>query len=113
MILGVQIIGILFGLAMIYVTLLYYRKNDYTFSDFIIWLIIWISFILVMIFPQGLYGIMGQLKIKKTVDFLVMCGFLFFSVVIFYLYALVRRNQRKIEQLVRKQAFDKAREEYK
>ncbi|MBI3032871.1 DUF2304 domain-containing protein [Candidatus Woesearchaeota archaeon] len=113
MILGVQIIGILFGLFMTYLTLLYYRKGDYKFGDFAVWLVVWISFILVMLFPQGLYGIMGQLKIKRTVDFIIMCGFLFFSVVIFYLYALVRKNQRKIEHLVRKQAFDKANEEYK
>lgn len=113
MILGVQIIGILFGLGMLYLTLLHYRKKEYLFGDFLLWLVVWVSFILVLLFPQRLYGVMDQLQIKRTLDFFVMSGFLFFSVVIFYLYRIVRKNQRRLEFLVRKMAFDKADKEIK
>ena len=65
---------------------------------------------IVVIFPQTLYGVMETLKIERTVDFLVLSGFMFFGVVIFYLYNAVKQMQRKMEKLVRKVAIDKVKE---
>lgn len=106
MIIGMQIVGLLFGLTMLYVTFLYFRRKDYKKEDFIIWAFVWLFFIFMVMFPQTVYGIMETLKIQRTVDFFVIGGFLFFSVMIFYLYITVRRLKLKLEKLVRKSAID-------
>ena len=105
MLLGLQILGILFGLIMIYVTFLYFRRKDYDQRGFIVWLLIWIGFIMMAAFPTSVYGLMEALKIKRTVDFFVIGGFLIFSVIIFHTYATTKRNQRQVEILVRRIAM--------
>ena len=106
MIFGVQIIGIFFAVVMLYLTFLYYKKNHYSISSFILWTIVWIGFLILVLFPQTIYGIMQSLEIERTVDFFVIAGFLFFSLIIFYLYNITKQTQQKVEKLVRKIAIE-------
>ena len=107
MIPGLQIIGILFGLIMIYLTFINFKKKNYDTKDFAIWTVVWAFFLLMTIFPKVIYGVMESLEIERTVDFFVIGGFMFFSVVIFYLYRSVRKNEKKVEEIVRKIALRK------
>lgn len=108
MIYGLQIIGILFGMIMIYMTFLYYKKNAYDGKSFVLWTLLWVFFLAIVAFPETLYGVMETLEIKRTVDFFVISAFLFFSTAIFYLYISTKRNQHKIEEIVRKIAIKKS-----
>jgi hypothetical protein len=108
MLFGVQIIGILFALAMMYFTFLYYKKKSYTYRSLVIWLLIWTAFLILVLFPTTIYGIMQSLKIERTVDFFVIGGFLFFSVIIFYIYSVVKKNDRKLDELVRALAIKRS-----
>lgn len=105
---GLQIIGVLFGLVMLYLTFLYWKKRAYDGKSFAIWTLVWIFFLAMVAFPDTIYGVMEGLKIERTVDFFVIAGFLFFSVIIFYLYVITSKNKRKIEEIVRKIALKKA-----
>ncbi len=107
MIYGIQIIGVLFALVMIYLTFLFYKKRAYNGRSYILWTGLWIFFLFIVAFPNTLYGIMETLEIKRTVDFFVITAFLFFSVVIFYLYVIVKRSQKMLEEIVRKVALKK------
>jgi len=60
-----------------------------------------------VMFPETMYSIMETLSIQRTVDFFVIGGFLFFSVMIFYLYVVVKQTQKKVEMVVRKVALGK------
>jgi len=60
-----------------------------------------------VMFPETIYGIMETLNIQRTVDFFVIGGFLFFSIMIFYLYVVVKQTQKKVEMVVRKVALEK------
>ncbi len=60
-----------------------------------------------VMFPETMYSIMETLSIQRTVDFFVIGGFLFFSVIIFYLYIIVKQTQKKVEMIVRKVALEK------
>jgi hypothetical protein len=111
MLFGVQILGLLFGLVMIYLTFLYYKRANYDRRGFIFWFVIWIGFIFLAMFPKTLYGIMEILKINRTADFFYISGFLFFSVVLFYIYNITKKNQKQLEILIRKIAFKEASEE--
>lgn len=106
MIIGIQLMGILFILIMIYLTFLYYKKSHYSAASLSLWMAVWLGALLLVLFPETLYGIMETLKIERTVDFFVISGFMFFTVLIFYLYNTVKQMQRKMERLVRKIAID-------
>jgi hypothetical protein len=105
MIPGLQILGILFGLVMIYFTFINFKRKDYDAKDFSLWLVVWLFFLVMTIFPKIVYGIMESLEIQRTVDFFVIGGFMFFSIIIFYLYKKVRKTEKKIEEIVRKVAL--------
>ncbi len=107
MIPGVQILGILFGLIMIYLTFLSFRKKDYDVKDFSLWILVWLFFLFITIFPKVVYGIMESLEIQRTVDFFVIGGFMFFTIIIFYLYKSVRKTEKRVETIVRKVALKK------
>ncbi|MEA3515429.1 MAG: DUF2304 domain-containing protein [Nanoarchaeota archaeon] len=106
MILGIQLLGIIFVLVMIYLTFLYYKKSHYSAASLSLWMAVWVGALLLVLFPETLYGIMETLNIERTVDFFVISGFMFFIVLIFYLYSTVKQMQRKMEKLVRKIAID-------
>jgi len=111
MIIGLQYVGILFGLVMIYFTFLYYKRREYDLRGFITWMIIWVGFIVLAAVPSTVYGIMQEFHIQRTVDFFVISGFLIFSVIIFRTYAITKKNQKRVEILVRKIAHAKAKKE--
>jgi hypothetical protein len=106
MLAGIQLLGIIFSLIMIYLAYVYYRRKNYGIRSFLIWLCIWAAALFLMSFPKTFYGIMEVLQIERTADFIVLLGFGFFSVIIFYLYTIVKKNNHKIEQLVRQLAMD-------
>ncbi len=107
MIAGVQIVGVLFSLVMIYLTFVYYKRGNYSVKSFILWQLVWIATLVLIGRPQTAYGLMQALQIERTADFIVMAGFTFFSVVIFHMYVIVKKTNRKMEELVRKIAIRK------
>ncbi|MBR9703060.1 DUF2304 domain-containing protein, partial [Candidatus Woesearchaeota archaeon] len=98
---GVQLVGVLFALVMLYLTFLYYKKSSYSTKSFVLWIIIWCGFLLATFFPSSLYGIMEELSIQRTVDLFVIGGFMFFTVIVFYLFSIIKSLERRIEELVR------------
>jgi hypothetical protein len=113
MIAGIQLLGIVFSLIMIYMAYVYYKRKNYGITSLIIWVCIWAGALFFVSFPQTTYGIMEALKIERTADFMVMMGFTFFSVIIFYLYSTVKKNNYKIEQLVRQLAISQTEKQLK
>ena len=108
MVLGVQLFGILFGIAMIYFAFLYLKKKDLTINDFIIWLIVWLLFILAVSFPQRLNVLMETLGIISAMQLFAVAGIVFLSAVVFYLYTRVRKNQKQLAKIVKEIALKEA-----
>jgi hypothetical protein len=105
MISGIQIIGILFMIIMMYLSYVHYKKKSYGFKSLLLWMAVWICALIVVSIPQTVYGIMQALKIERTADFITLLGFAFFAVIIFYLYSIIGKNSQKLEQLVRQLAI--------
>jgi len=101
MVLGIQLVGIIFGVAMIYLAFLYYKKRDFTINDFTIWLIVWILFIIAVIFPQGLNYFLEELGVISAMQLFTIMGFIFIFATVFYLFVLERRSQRKLARIVK------------
>jgi hypothetical protein len=105
MLFGVQIIILLFGLVMMYFTFLYYKRANYDKLGLAVWFIIWLGFIFLGVFPQTVYGVMQLLAIERTADVFYAGGMLFFAVLMFYLYNITKKNQKQVENIVRKLAI--------
>jgi len=105
--LGIQILGSLFGIFMLYYTFLHYKRKDITIKEGSFWMGLWALFIFVAIFPGLLDPILDTLSIARTLDFFIIVGFLFLIGAFFYTYLIVRKNQKKIEEIVRKVALKK------
>lgn len=105
--LGIQIIGILFGFFMMYYTFLHYKRKEFTVKEYGFWMILWTVFILITLFPGTLDPVLESLSIARTLDFFIIIGFLFLIGVIFYTYTIVRGNQKRLEEIIRRNALKK------
>ena len=107
MVLGIQIVGLLFGLFMIYYSFINYKRKEFTVKEFSFWLFVWILFIIVALFPYILDPIVKFGGFFRALDVLIVSGFIFLIAAIFYIYTIVRKSQNKLEKLVREIAMKK------
>ncbi len=107
-ILGVQIIGILFGTFMMYYTFLHYKRREFKIGEYFFWALLWILFIIVTIIPEVLDPIVKTLSFARTLDLFIIMGFMFLIGISFYMYTITRKNENKLEQVVREIAIGKA-----
>ena len=108
MVLGIQIAGILFGLFMIYYSFLNYKKKEFTVKEFAFWTVVWIFLIIVTLFPYILDPIVKYFGFFRALDVLIVSGFLFLIIAIFYTYTLTRKTQKQVEAVVREVAIKRA-----
>ena len=100
-ILGIQILGSLFGFFMMYYTFLQHKRKEFTIKEYSFWFIFWGAFVVITLFPQILDPILTTLNIVRALDFFIIAGFLFLVFIIFYTYTIVRKSQKKLEEVVR------------
>ncbi len=107
MVLGIQIAGFLFGLFMIYYSFLNYKRKEFTAKEFTFWIVLWVIFIIVTLFPFVLDPIVKTFGFFRTLDLLIISGFLFLIISMFYIYTVIRKSQNQVETIVRELAIKK------
>ncbi|OYT27579.1 MAG: hypothetical protein B6U97_01155 [Candidatus Altiarchaeales archaeon ex4484_96] len=107
MILGIQIVGFVFSLFMSYLTFLYYRRGDYRFRDFGVWMVIWTIFTYVVLAPNSFGELLKPLKVSRLMDLFTIISFIAVLGIVFYLYLITRRNEDKINRIVREIALNR------
>ena len=108
MVLGIQVAGFLFGLFMIYYSFLNYKKKQFTVKEFAFWALLWVLFILVALFPSLLDPVVKYFGFFRVLDVLIVSGFLFLILAVFYIYTLTRKTQKQVETVVRQIAINKS-----
>jgi hypothetical protein len=108
MLMGIQILGLLFGLFMLYFTFLHHKRNEIKQTEYIIWASLWFGVILITIFPFILEPFTRTLHLQRTMDLLILVGFVFVIGLMFNNYMSLRKTQKKVEEVVRKIAINKA-----
>ena len=109
MLFGIQIVGILFALFMLYLTFLHKKRNEFTINESGFWTIAWLIFLFLVLFPHSFdFIIRDVLDFARTLDFFIVTGFMFVIGAIFYTYTVLRKTQKKVETIVRRVAIDKA-----
>jgi len=98
--LGIQIVAVLFALLMIYLAHIYYKKHDFGLNDFLLWGAAWAFFIIVTVFPRSVDFVVQTLTLSDTMQFLIIAGLTFLAALVFYMYRVVRKMQHQVERLV-------------
>ncbi|MFA4818125.1 MAG: DUF2304 domain-containing protein [Parcubacteria group bacterium] len=106
MILGVQIIGLIFGLFMAYFVFLNYSRKEFSKIQFIMWEIIWTVYVIFVLFPNITSGVVHRLGILRGMDFFTILGFMFVLYLSFSNYISILRIRRKLEDSTRKEALE-------
>jgi hypothetical protein len=105
--LGIQIIGVLFALLMLYLTFLHLRRKEFTVKETIFWFGAWIVFLFLAIFPMGFdFIIKNWLSFERRLDFFIVIGFMFLIGMIFHMYTIMRKLQNKVEKIVSRMAMN-------
>jgi len=108
MILGLQIIAILFAFAMIYFALLHYRRGELDKTEIISWVIIWSATVFVVVFPEFLRVFAERFFITRLFDLIVIGGFLLVISMVARIYIKTRKMEKKFEDYVRKETLKDA-----
>ena len=108
MVLGIQIAGILFGLFLCYYTFLYYKKKLFTQKELAFWILVWLSFVVFSLIPDLLEPLLKKIAFARVLAFFIVIGFMFILSILFYIYTIVRKNQKQIEEIVRQVAIERA-----
>lgn len=90
---------------MIYVAVLHYKRNEINGIEFFSWVSIWCVTILIIIFPEILRSFAKSFFITRLFDFLVVGGFILVISMSLKAYLSSKKTERKIEELVRKEAL--------
>lgn len=103
-ILGVQIIAVLFAIFMIYVAFLHWKRKDINGGEIFFWTLLWFGFIIITLFPNILQNLTKLLFFTRVMDFLMVIAFMILAFLGFQNHISNRRMEKKIEELVRKEA---------
>ena len=111
MVLGIQIFALAFSAFMLYLSFLYYKKEEFTMNEWLFWSAFASVFAFFSLFPTALDPLVRSLKVGRTLDLFIILGFMFMTATIFYVYRITKRSNKKIEELVRKIAMEKGENE--
>lgn len=106
MLLGVQILAIIFGIVMMYLTFLYFKRKDFNKLQLALWEILWLAFLFVAIFPESVNRITESLGIVRAMDLFMILGFVFVISLSFYNYLVVGKLKKSLEEYVRKETLN-------
>ena len=98
--LWIQILMIPVVLLAIYYVYLSFRRNQVSLYDFLFWAFVWLSFLVVDIWPSLLSPIVSWLGMYRVLDLLTILGVSITLVVVFYVYMVTRKIERKVTELV-------------
>lgn len=100
-----QILALLFALAMLYWTHSSYRRGTVRLPEALLWFAVWGGFCLVVAFPGSTTVFLQRLRINRAMDLFMILGFMMVWVVLFLNHLELRRLQKKLQDLVRELAL--------
>lgn len=107
MIIGLQIVAILFAFSMIYFAVLSYKRGELNGMETASWLIMWVATIVIVIFPELLAAFAKTFFVTRVFDLMVIGGFILVISLVAGAYIRTKRLEKKLEDLVRKEALKK------
>lgn len=109
----IQVLGLLFGLAMLYFTFLKLKRKEINRLEAAMWTAGWIVLIIIAIVPYIIDPLIAPLHFYRRLDFFVVSGFFILLAFEFYNYNLVQKNRKEIERIVKAVAAKNAEQKMK
>lgn len=106
MILGLQIIALIFALIMIYIAYVHYKKGEINGLEIIFWLVCWIGAIGIIIFPESFKVFSGTIAISRAFDLAILGGFILIIPLVYLSHVKTNRLEKKLEDFVRQEALN-------
>ncbi|MBS3133081.1 DUF2304 domain-containing protein [Candidatus Woesearchaeota archaeon] len=106
--LGIQVFGLVFSAFMLYVSFLYYKKKEFTLTEWGFWALFAVLFAAVSVFPEVLDPVVRSFNLGRKLDLFIILGFMLIIAMNFYTYRVTRHTDKKIETLVRNMAIERA-----
>ncbi|HUC95029.1 MAG TPA: DUF2304 domain-containing protein [Candidatus Saccharimonadales bacterium] len=107
MIIGLQVISLLFAFSMVYVAVLHFKRGEINGVEITSWLVMWAAAIVIIIFPELLRPFASTFLVTRVFDLMVIGGFILVISMVSIAYLRTRRLEKKLEELVRKEALKK------
>ena len=98
----VETAGFLFGIFMLYISYVSFKKKQLNRNDLIVWGIIWIGLIALVVFSQQLQSSVKSFGFIRLFDFAFILGFAVLSGIAFFQFRKIRALESKIDELVEK-----------
>lgn len=106
-----QAILLTFGLFMVYVVHIHFRKKTLPRLEYFVWLAIWSAFIASSFWPSMLTGVAQRLQIARVFDLLVLIALMIIMILSFYNRVAYSQLRVKVEKLVRDRAMHPTKEQ--
>ncbi len=103
---NIQIIASIFGLIMIYLSFLHYKRHEFNRYQFVIWELLWAGFVLVTLLPDRFNTVTERLGIGRAFDLFSIIAFVLILFLTFHNYLLITRLEKRLEDRVRSTALD-------
>lgn len=101
MIVVLQIVGFVFSLSMIYLAILHYRRKTLSSNELAFWVLIWSLAIVMVSFPDLFRSFAQDVLVTRLFDLMVALGFVVVIIMATISYIKSRKNENKLEELVR------------
>lgn len=105
MILGLQIIGLIFAFSMIYFAVLHYKRKEIGKYEIISWIVVWIGVAVVVVFPELLRRFATTFFVSRVFDLMVVGGFVLVISMTTSAYLRTKKLEKKLEEIVRREAI--------
>lgn len=105
MILGLQVIAVIFSLIMIYFAYLHFRRGEINGLEILFWFVAWSSAIFMALFPEVFRIFSATIAISRAFDLAMIGGFMLVIPLVYIAYIRTKRIEKKLEELIRKDAL--------
>lgn len=103
--LQLQVLSLLFALAMVYWTWSSYRRGTIRLAELVLWMAVWAGFSAAVLLPQSVSVFVQRLHVNRVMDLFMILGFMLVWVVLFLNHLELRRLQKRLQDLVRELAL--------
>lgn len=113
-ILGIQILGLIFGLFFVFITYKNIKKSKLKTFEGSLWILIWLGLVAVSINPLIIdFVAIDLFKMSRSLDFMIVLSFLIMFSILYYMYLIVKNTETRVEKLVRNIAIEELKENTK
>lgn len=109
MIIGLQIIALVFAFSMVYFAVLHFKRGEISKPEVIAWVAMWAGVIVVIVFPELLRKFASTFLVTRVFDLMVIGGFVLVISLVTSSYIRTKKLEKKLEDIVRRDALKKAR----